>query len=223
MSCKSALTILLTIVTMKREMAGWLGCTTEFRKWEGITYNAANKKLYTAISAVERGMEDGHSSNDKGTENHIRVGKNSCGCVMEMDVDPVTSRATKARMLTCGIPNTDPSTKSADACVTHHIANPDNVAMIPKYNQLLIGEDTSKHANNLIWVYDLPTGKMTRSTSHPSGAETTSPYWFTVGRWDYMSMVVQHPKSETTPCSAYMRIVYVFFFFKSHVCAVDGR
>ena len=178
-------------------VAGWLGCTTEFNKWEGITYDAANKKLYTAISDVSKGMEDGHSSNDKGTQNHIRVGKNSCGCVMEMDVDPATHRATKARMLTCGIPNTDPLTKDVDACVTHHIANPDNVAMIPRFNQLLIGEDTGRHQNDLIWVYDLPTGVMTRIASTPYGSETTSPYWFTVGEWDYMSYVIQHPYGES--------------------------
>jgi uncharacterized protein len=178
-------------------VAGWMGCTTEFNKWEGITYDAANKKLYTAISSVEGAMENSHPSNDKGTENRIRVGKNSCGCVMEMALDFKFSPI-RARMLTCGIPNTDPLTKAVDACVTDHIANPDNVAMIPRFNQLIIGEDTvTGHQNDLIWIFDLPTGAMTRIASTPYGSETTSPYWFTVGDWDYMSYVIQHPYGES--------------------------
>ena len=174
-----------------------MGCTTEFNKWEGITYDAANKKLYTAISSVEGAMENSHPSNDKGTENRIRVGKNSCGCVMEMVLDYKFSPF-RSRMLTCGIPNTDPLTKAVDACVTDHIANPDNVAMISRFNQLIIGEDTvTGHQNDLIWIFDLPTGAMTRIASTPYGSETTSPYWFTVGDWDYMSYVIQHPYGES--------------------------
>ena len=52
-----------------------MGCTTEFNKWEGITYDAANKKLYTAISSVEGAMENSHPSNDKGTENRITIAR----------------------------------------------------------------------------------------------------------------------------------------------------
>jgi len=108
--------------------------------------------------------------------------------------------ATKARMLTCGAVNTDPDTQDEDYCVTSHIANPDNVAMIPDYNQLIIGEDTGKHMNNLIWIYelDIPGGAMTRVAHTPVGAETTSPYWFTVGKFNYMTYVVQHPRSDVT-------------------------
>ena len=153
-----------------------MGCTTEFNKWEGITYDAANKKIYTALSSMEKGVEDNHASNDKGSGNHLRMAPNKCGCVMEMDVDTSSMRTTKARMLTCGTPNTDLS--SPDTCVTHRISNPDNVAMIPRFNQLLIGEDTDGHQNDLVWIYDLRTGQMTRIASTPYGSETTSPYWF---------------------------------------------
>jgi len=38
---------------------------------------------------------------------------------------------------------------------------------------------------------------MTRIASTPYGSETTSPYWFTVGDWDYMSYVIQHPYGES--------------------------
>ena len=32
----------------KRRYAGWLGYMTEFSKWEGITYDAANRKIHTS-------------------------------------------------------------------------------------------------------------------------------------------------------------------------------
>ena len=203
-------------------MAGILGCTTEFRKWEGITYDAKNKKLYTAISEIEYGMEDNQKNGvsntqyDLGTGNHIRVADNQCGCVMEMDVDDHMV-ATKARMLTCGVPNSDRTADDQERwrasfggtqkCIVDHIANPDNVAMIPDYNQLIIGEDTSSHDNNLIWIYDLYTGAMTRVASTPVGAETTSPYWYTVGDWSYMSYIVQHPGSSVTGTAGYIGYV----------------
>jgi len=192
------------------------GCTTEFNKWEGITYDAKNKKLYTAISDVGSGMVDGHSTRDLGTGNHVKVAANGCGCVMEMDVDEDMT-ATKARMLTCGVPNAKKSDADTirlhesfggtQSCIVDHIANPDNVAMIPEYNQLIIGEDTGKHDNNLIWIYDLGTHQMTRIASTPNGAETTSPYWYTVGDWNYMSYIVQHPGSSITGTAGYIGYV----------------
>ena len=180
----------------KRRYAGWLGCTTEFSKWEGITYDAERKKIYTAVSSVGRGMKNNEASRDKGTGNHIKVKENSCGCVMEMDVDHAFSTL-NARMLTCGVPDPTFVPGDADSCVTNHIANPDNVAMIPDYNQLIIGEDTGSHQNDLIWIWDFNTKALTRIASTPYGAETTSPYWYTVGDWNYMTFVVQHPYGES--------------------------
>ena len=151
---------------------------------------------------------------DLGTANHIKVKHNVCGCVMEMDVDHDHNMlATTARMLTCGAVNTDPATKDEDYCVTSQIANPDNVAMISDYNQLIIGEDTSKHKNNLIWIYDLaypPSSAMTRIASTPVGAETTSPYWYTIGKFNYMSYVVQHPRSDVTGYDGHIGVVGPF-------------
>jgi hypothetical protein len=206
-------------------MAGILGCTTEFRKWEGITYDAKNKKLYTAISSVEYGMEDNQKNGapdtryDRGTDNHLRMKRNYCGCIMEMDVND-RMVATKARMLTCGVQNPDMHDADQDrwhasfggtqSCIVDHIANPDNVAMIPDYNQLIIGEDTGAHSNNLIWIWDIPTGAMTRVASTPVGAETTSPYWYSIGDWSYMSYIVQHPRSSVTGYEGYIGYVGPF-------------
>ena len=125
----------------KRRYAGYLGCTTEFRKWEGFTYDPDTKKAYTAISAVERGMEDNKDKRDFGSGNHIKVKKEKCGCVMEFDIDD-DMKATKARMLTCGQASSDANPPSAgsfsDRCDTDAIANPDNVAIIPGARQVLL-------------------------------------------------------------------------------------
>ena len=186
--------------------AAYRGCTTEFRKWEGFTYDPVRNKAYTAISAVERGMLDNDATYDLGGPNDIKVKANKCGCVMEFDIDASTMSATKARMLTCGTPLT-----TADAlvkvgrfdneCDVNAIANPDNVASISKYDQLIIGEDTSNHVTNLIWIWDFlePVGQqLTRIASTPMGSETTSPYWYTIGDWMYMTYVVQHPYGAGT-------------------------
>lgn len=41
-----------------RRYAGMLGATTEWNKWEGITFSPRRRKIYTALSAIEKGMED---------------------------------------------------------------------------------------------------------------------------------------------------------------------
>jgi hypothetical protein len=208
---------------------------------------------------------------------------------MAIDVDHGFS-GTSARMLVCGEDNTDPATKRHDRCSTKTIANPDDVAMIPEYRQLMIGEDTrgaersvcefehqpdsqltyqpsgdasaqqqihyaemtwaaakdwcGRHSDCVafgfdspqnkpmtpvpvyfdtltghygglptdensgshtyvkkcnrqsksLWVYDLVIDGMTRVASVPNGAETASPFWFTVGHWSYVSLVAQHPE-----------------------------
>jgi|AntRauMFilla1563_2_1112583.scaffolds.fasta_scaffold02909_8 hypothetical protein len=97
-------------------LPGYLGCTTEFRKWEGITYDSKNKKIYTALSAVQYGMEDNMKNGvantmyDLGGSNHLKMKHNTCGCVMVMDVDD-NFLATKAKMLACGTLNVDEATK----------------------------------------------------------------------------------------------------------------
>ena len=142
----------------KRHYAGMLGCTTEFRKWEGITYDPVSKKMWTAISEVSKGMEDGHK-NDLGTPNHIKLKANKCGCVMEFDVGS-DMRATKARMLTCGTPN---SGNSVDKCSVDGIASPDNVAYMSDMKQLLIGEDT-----RYVWSCIIHSSSVPMSRSLPS-------------------------------------------------------
>ena len=62
----------------------------------------------------------------------------------------------------------------------------------------MIGEDTSSHIANLIWIYDFNTTSLIRIAATPLGSETTSPYWYTIGEWSYMMFVVQHPYGADT-------------------------
>ena len=127
----------------------------ELWRFEGISYNAGNNKLYAALTNIGSGMENNktrttnstakvasgevtHVNFDYGGPNHIRVAPNSCGCVMELDVDPSNMRLTKARMTVCGIPKTKTVDigSYSDSCDPNGIASPDNVAVIPDYNQV---------------------------------------------------------------------------------------
>jgi hypothetical protein len=44
-------------------------------------------------------------------------------------------------------------------CDVDNLANPDNLNYIPGTGKMLVGEDTSAHQNNLIWMYDVKSGK----------------------------------------------------------------
>ena len=87
--------------------------------------------------------------------------------------------------------------QAVDKCVITGMASPDNVAMIGELDQLIIGEDTEGHVNDLVWIYDFASGAMTRIASTPYGSETTSPYWHTLGDYSYMTYIVQHPYGES--------------------------
>jgi hypothetical protein len=113
----------------------------ELWRFEGISFNRGNNKLYAALTNIGSGMLNNATTHDRGGPNHIRVAANICGCVMELDVDPSNMRLTKARMTVCGIPKTDAASKVVMGtknmqCDPNGIASPDNVAVIPGYNQV---------------------------------------------------------------------------------------
>lgn len=184
-----------------RRYAAMLGATTEFSKWEGITYDVNRKSIFTAMSEVRGGMEDFMYKNetsdryDLGGPNAVKVAYNPCGCVYEMNVDD-SFQAYNMKALVCGKP--DDSVEN-NACDINNIANPDNVASVEQHDGLIIGEDTgSGHQNDAIWYYDFEDGSLTRIFTTPYGSETTSPYWYpNVNGYAYMMSVVQHPYGES--------------------------
>jgi len=193
------------------------GATTEFRKEEGISFDPFSGRLYVAMSEVARGMMNGYSFEkesdryDLGGHNHIRLNRpNLCGGVYGMDTVDATVSEPEAQTQDTdggaidseylavnmygvieGRDNGDPT--QDDTCALASIANPDNIAFLPEYGELLIGED-GNHDNNVVWSYDVQRDLLTRFVTVPEGAETTSPYWHTnVNGWGYVTVVAQHP------------------------------
>ncbi|GLC38775.1 hypothetical protein PLESTM_000774600 [Pleodorina starrii] len=189
-----------------RRYAAYLGATTEWSKWEGITLDVNRRKLYTAMSDVRQGMEDfkdrGSSSGkyDMCGSNDIRLEYNRCGCVYALSLDS-SFGAYWMEELVCGTPATNPSAPGYTAgnrCLLDRIASPDNVAYAPEHDLLIIGEDTSEHVNDVIWAYDIETRALTRIFSTPYGSETTSPYWYgSINGFSYITATVQHPYGES--------------------------
>lgn len=180
-----------------RRYAAINGATTEFRKEEGITFDAANNKLYVAMSAVAYGMEDNakkgseNTKYDEGGNNDIQLPYNPCGTVYALDVDS-NYRATNMYGVVSGTPIEEDA--NGNTCALDGISNPDNVTFLPNSNILVIGEDTGAHENNIVWAYDVDTHALQRILATPLGAETTSPFWYNdVNGYGYLTVVTQHP------------------------------
>jgi len=195
-----------------RRYASMLGATTEFRKEEGITLDPATKTLFVAMSEVNSGMENAAKGGkptdryEKGGNNDIRLTANNCGAVYALPLvtdDTIGSDyvVKSTHTLVAGVPTTyaDDSPYAGNTCDIDGIANPDNVTFMEGYNTLIIGEDTgSGHQNDVVWAYNMATGKLTRIFSTPYGSETTSPYFYgNVGGHAYLTAVVQHPYGES--------------------------
>jgi len=201
-----------------RRYAAVMGATTEFRKEEGITFDKNSGKLYVAMSSIERGMEDNQKSGEDNTKydisgnNDIKVEYNKCGAVYSLDVNTMTPTDTNNNTIASsfvvknmksiveGTPLSypDDSIYSENTCDVNGISNPDNVAFLDNSDILMIGEDTSKHENNVVWAYNVKTKELTRTFTTPTGAETTSPFWYSnlKNGFGYMSVVTQHPDNN---------------------------
>ncbi|MCO6185120.1 PhoX family phosphatase [Rhizobium sp. L1K21] len=184
-----------------RRYASMHGATTEFRKMEGLAFDPDGKRLFLAMSEVERGMEDNIKDGkyDLGGRNAVKVAANPCGAVYEMpfgDDYVVTSMKSFVE----GKPHeyTD-GPYAGQTCDIDGVANPDNLTFIPGYNTLIIAEDTgSGHQNDATWAVNTETKEMTRITTTPYGSENTSTDWFAnVNGHAYLTTVVQHPYGES--------------------------
>lgn len=185
-----------------RRMAAYLGATTEFRKMEGIAFNARDNKLYLAMSQISNGMRAG-TSNDVGGPDHIQLEANSCGGVYELSTalnNTIGSDYVAYNMkgLVAGTPvNYTGTALAGNSCDIDGISNPDNVTFLEGSNILLIGEDTDYHINDALWTYDIKSKALTRIAHTPYGSEATSPYWYKdINGFGYLTMTNQHPFGE---------------------------
>ena len=175
-----------------RRYAAYVGATVEFEKFEGVTHNAADKKLYVAMTRMRSGMEDKPSD----PANDIRIPVNGAGAVYEIDlvggktevkVDtdgdvivtgmPIASSyvGVAMRALVLGETLTEADDVGNTANVDK-IASPDNIKYSEKMRTLFIGEDSSLHVNNFLWAYNVDAPRNSppvRILSIPAGAEST--------------------------------------------------
>ena len=101
------------------------------------------------------------------------------------------------------ITGTPDTSVANNACDVNGISNPDNVAYLQGSDVLVIGEDTSKHENNMIWALNVNSNELTRMMTTPLDAETTSPFWYRdVNGFGYMTAVAQHPMDDVTDATS---------------------
>ncbi|MCP5211070.1 MAG: DUF839 domain-containing protein [Hahellaceae bacterium] len=128
------------------------GATVEFRKMEGININYAGVAsgavpyMYVAMSEVAKGMSD-----NKGD---IQLAENKCGAVYRFGI---MSDYNVSRMEPVLVGGAYDATAAENACSVEGISNPDNLVVLND-GRVIVGEDTSKHSNNMMWVFN-PQGK----------------------------------------------------------------
>ena len=163
-----------------RRYTALLGGTTEWTKMEGMAINAADQKLYMAMSRIESSMR----SDPTEPADHIRLPENKAGATYTLELkagikdaqgNAINSDWVATRMYVepklLGKPiAADAFGNTADV---NAIANTDNLFFSPKMRTLFIGEDSGMHINNFVWAYNVDTQKLTRILSLTAGAEST--------------------------------------------------
>ncbi|KAJ54361.1 hypothetical protein ACMU_18205 [Actibacterium mucosum KCTC 23349] len=129
-----------------RKAAVAKGATAEFRKMEGVNISAAAIEngfpfMYMAMSEISKGMSD--------DEGDISVTENKCGVVYEMRLD---ANFNVSRMSPVVAGHGYNKENEANACPVDSISNPDNLIVLAD-GAVVIGEDTSKHENNAMWIW----------------------------------------------------------------------
>jgi secreted PhoX family phosphatase len=162
-----------------RRYAAYVGATTEFEKFEGVTVNVADRKVYVAMTRMRDGMEDKPGD----PANHIRVPKLIAGAVYEIDLapgqfdtsgNPIDSTYVGTAMRAMVLGEDIAKDAVGNTAAVDKIANPDNLKYSERMRTLFIGEDSSTaHINNFLWAYHVDTKKLSRVLSLPAGAEST--------------------------------------------------
>ncbi|MDD5717366.1 MAG: DUF839 domain-containing protein [Sulfuricurvum sp.] len=189
-----------------RRYGALLGATSEFNKMEGVTVNAKDKKVYVAISYMEKGMAT--SASDPVDDIHVPVEK--AGAVFELALtggQKDTQNATISSDYVAASMNAMPVltglTIAKDAFGNtgdvNKIANPDNLRYSEKMRTLFVGEDSGLHVNNFVWAYNVDTKKLSRILSTTVGAEATGLQAIeNLGGHGYVMSSIQHPGDWTT-------------------------
>ena len=124
-----------------RKAAAALGATDEWNKMEGVAFNPkVPDTLYLAMSSIANAMTDGQGD--------IDLTQNYCGIVYRMTM----SNQWNVNRIDPAIIG-GPYTASDDyECDINNLAGPDNLLVLDD-GRVLVGEDTGKHENNMVWLW----------------------------------------------------------------------
>lgn len=188
-----------------RRYGAILGATSEFNKMEGVTINEKDHKAYIAMSYAEKAME----KDSKGTDpaDDIKINKISSGVVYELDLAGGQKDSANGEITSSYVPKSMSGTvwgqdlaapdAKGDTANDDMIANPDNLSYSEPLRTLFIGEDSSKHANNYVWAYNVDTHQLSRILSVPAGAEATGLQFVNnLNGFNYVMSNFQHPGDE---------------------------
>lgn len=194
-----------------RRYAALLGATSEFTKMEGVTHNTRDKRLYIAMSYIEKGMVD--KLNEDRARDDINLEGDakdlSCGAVYEArmrggevdldggKIDSAWVASSISALVTGAKKPFGQQYGELDKCDSDRIANPDNLKYSEAMRTLFIGEDSGNHLNNFVWAYNVDAKQATRIFSAPIGGENTGLQ--VVEDWNghaYLMSNIQHPAAR---------------------------
>lgn len=168
---------------------------------EGITHEPETNTMYLAMSRNINEMSDGLGD--------ISIPYNYCGTVYALDLNK-NYKAKNMYGVVSGIPRLIKRGAAADSpypadgpyaaneCDLQGISESDNITFISGYKTLIIGEDTGRHQNDVIWAYHVEKDELTRIQTTPYGSEITSPYFYSnINGFAYLMSVIQHPFGES--------------------------
>lgn len=139
-----------------RKAAVAKGATGEFRKMEGVNINYSLAKsqleagkpafMYMAMSEYTKTMSDG--------EGDIQLDgtHGKCGVVYRMKLTMKDGLVDTTRMEPAIVGANYDESAPANQCGTDGLSNPDNLVVLDD-GRIIIGEDTSNHENNMLWVF----------------------------------------------------------------------
>ena len=129
-----------------------LGATVEFNKMEGININYEGAKngdipfMYVGLTDIAGAMTD--NSGD------IQVSENRCGIMYQLPLE-ADFNVSRMEPVVAGGPYNSSATGST--CSDDNVSAPDNVLVLDD-GRVLMGEDTGRHVNNMLWIYN-PKGE----------------------------------------------------------------
>ncbi|MEB3102434.1 alkaline phosphatase PhoX [Ferviditalea candida] len=188
-----------------RRYGAMLGATSEFNKMEGVAVNSKDKKVYVAMSYMEKAMEKDSKGQDPTDD--IQIKKIKAGVTYELTLKGGQKDSGNNYIDSNYVPSfmqgliVGEDLKEADqfgnTAAVDKVANPDNLFFSEKLRTLFIGEDSGMHANNYLWAYNIETQKLSRILSLPAGAESTGlSVVDNMNGYTYILGNVQHPGDE---------------------------